>query len=184
MISKCLIFSVYSFVMIDLNINFHHDEYGDDKLNASIRLILGKNELMSMASVKNEKSWINTAYYCFDERLNFYFLSDPSTEHVKNIKENDSVALSIFDSSQKWDDNKKGLQIFGRCHKAKLNELPLAIKLYSDRFASFGQLIKNPGDFARNVLTSRFYVIYTDSLKLFDETNFGEEESIELVPKP
>lgn len=167
--------------MNNLEIKFVQDKYSDKKLNASIYSILDENKLLSLASIKDGKSWINAAYYCFDKYLNFYILSDPSTEHAKNIKDNSSVALSIFNSSQEWDDDKKGLQIFGRCHRAKLNELPVVIKLYTDRFASFGQFIKNPGDFAKNLLTSRFYVIKTDSLKLFDETNFGEEEFIELM---
>lgn len=168
---------------IKLNLQFENSKYNDESLNKSIQSILEHNGLLSMASINQGQSWINAAYYCIDENLNFYILSDPATEHAMNLKHNDSVALAIFDSCQKWDDDKKGLQIFGRCHKAKLSELPTAIRLYTERFASFGQFIKHPGDFAKSALTSRFYKIETDSIKLFDETNFGEEEFIKLIPQ-
>lgn len=166
--------------MINLNFKFNNQKYCDNDLNRSIQKILEDNILLSMASIKDTSSWINAAYYCFDKKFNFYILVDPATEHAKNTKSNNSVALAIFDSRQTWDEPKRGLQIFGQCKRATLLELPTAIKLYTKKFASFSQFIKHPDDFAKNALTSRFYKIEVNSLKLFDETNFGEEEFIEL----
>ena len=169
--------------MVNLNIKFGHEKYSDEALCRSIQAILSENELAGMASIRDGKSWASNAYYCFDKDLNFYALFDPHTQHAQNFKMNDSVALSIADSHQSWDVPKKGIQIFRTCRRAKLSELPKAISLYTDKFLSFGQFIKNPGDFAKGALDSRFYKITTDFLKLFDETNFGEEEFIELVPR-
>jgi uncharacterized protein YhbP (UPF0306 family) len=166
--------------MISTTLSFNHSEYSDKALNSSISDILNVNTLCSIATIKSSESYINTAYYCFNKHLDFYFISDPITQHVKNIEENPSVAVSIYESNQSWDNNKKGLQVFGTCEVATGNKLIEGTTLYLQRFAGLKQWIQHPDDFIKGIINTRLYLIKSNMLKLFDEDNFGEENFIVL----
>lgn len=166
--------------MTQTNFNFSHSEYSDEKLNASISRILNANILCSIASIKENESYIHTAYYCFNNKLNFYFISDPSTQHTKNIESNHSVAIALYDSKQPWDNNKCGLQIFGKCEIAKGLKLVEGTFQYLNRFAGLKQWIKHPDDFIKGAINSKMFLITPSSIKLFDEETFGEEVFISL----
>lgn len=166
--------------MVTLNFNFDHPEYSDEQLNGSISNILNSNELFSMASINNGKSYINTAYYCFNKNLNFFYISDPATRHTENILKNSSVAIAIFDSNQNWEKTKKGLQLFGNCTKASGKNLVEGTALYLKRFTGLKQWIQHPDDFIRGAINTQMYIINVESLKLFDENTFGEEIFITL----
>jgi len=166
---------------MQLKIDFKHPKYSNDELSKSILNILNENKLCSIATVNADgTSYINTAYFCFDEKLNFYILTDPNSQHCKNIEINNSVAMTVFDSHQPWDDDLQGLQINGKCKMAKGMHLINGTTRYLKRFAGLSELIKHPDDFAKGALKSRIYIIETNWIKLFDEKTFGEETYINL----
>lgn len=166
--------------MIKTALKFANSEYEDEQLNESISDILDSNTLMSVATIVENRSWIHTAYYCFNSTLELFMLTDPNAQHSKNVEKNSSVAIAISDSRQSWDENKKGLQIFGKCEKARGAKIAEALKLYVLRFAGLKEFVRHPDDFLRGAIHTRFYVIKPKSLKLFDETRFGEENFISL----
>lgn len=156
---------------------FKHRSFSDRQINQSIAEILKSNVLFSMASIKDKKeSWINTAYFAYSNKLIFYFLTPPTTQHSKNIKHNDSVALSVFDTHQVVTGKKRGLQIFGTCHRATGKEIGEGIQVYGKRFTGFRERIHTPDDFEKFKMESRIYVIVPHAIKIFDEVNFGEEK--------
>jgi len=166
--------------MTQINFKFNHPKYSDEDLNLSISRILNENILCSIASIKENESYIHTAYYCFNKKLNFFFLSDPATQHVQNIEKNLSVAIAIYDSKQSWDNNKCGLQVFGSCEIAKGTNLIEGTLLYLKRFAGLKQWIKHPDDFINGAINSKMFLITPSWIKLFDEKTFGEEVFISL----
>lgn len=169
--------------MIKVDLKYEHSSYSDIALNRSIIEILEGNILLAMATVKGVDSWICTAYYCYNNALEFYILTEPQSQHAQNLSENDSVALSIYNSSQNWDNEKRGLQVFGNCRRASGMEIAEAIKLYSNRFVGLGKRIKHPSDFKKGIIDSRFYKIDVRAMRLFDEVYFGKNEFIDLTPK-
>lgn len=169
--------------MITTTLVFGHSEYSDKVLNSSISDILNVNTLCSIATLKSGNSYIHTAYYCFNKHLDFYFISDPATQHTKNVEENPSIAMAIYDSRQSWDNNKAGLQIFGICKTATGAQLVEGTMLYLQRFTGLKQWIQHPDDFLKGAINSRMFLIETNWLKLFDENNFGEENFISLNVK-
>jgi uncharacterized protein YhbP (UPF0306 family) len=166
--------------MIHTKFKFDNTEYSDDDLNKSITNILNSNILCSIASIMENESYIHTAYYSFNDKLNFFYISDPETQHTKNIEVNQSVALSIYNSDQPWDNNKCGLQIFGKCEQATGSKLIDGTFLYLKRFAGLKQWIQHPDDFIKGAINSRMFVITPTWIKLFDEATFGEEVFISL----
>ena len=166
--------------MSQLTMKFNNPSFTDEALNLSITKILSSNILCSIASINKSESYIHTAYFCFNDKLKLYFISDPSTQHTANIKSNPSVAIAIYDSKQPWDDNKRGLQIFGKCEIAKGTKLIDGTLHYLKRFAGLKQWIKHPDDFIKGAINSKMFVITPSRIKLFDEETFGEEVFIEL----
>jgi nitroimidazol reductase NimA-like FMN-containing flavoprotein (pyridoxamine 5'-phosphate oxidase superfamily) len=50
--------------------------------------------------------WNSPVYIVYDEALNFYWASDTASQHSRNMHENPSVFLVIFDSSVPWGEGK------------------------------------------------------------------------------
>lgn len=167
---------------MNVNLSFAHKSFSDKQINQSLNKILKSNVLFSMASIKeSNESWINTAYFAYSDKLTFYFLTPPTAQHSKNVEENNSVAVSIFDSRQVVTGKKRGLQIFGICRRAKGEEIYEGIKIYGKRFSAFAAGIKRPEDFETNKMESRVYVIVPHTIKIFDEVIFGEEKWVTVT---
>src|SRR3972149_4861548 len=77
---------------------------------------LQSQNLVSIAT-RNDKLWVSVVYYVVDDKLNLYFLSEPTTEHCQNILKNAEVACAIFNSNQKVTDKKIGVQLHGKASK-------------------------------------------------------------------
>lgn len=167
-----------------MNIRFDHKEHSDAKLNKSISGILEKSILCSIATLgTNNTSYIHTAYFAFNDKLDLFFLSDPTTQHCINIEKNPSIAIAVSDSRQIWQEPKQGLQLFGTCQLAKGTSKISAEYQYIKRFVGYGDWIKVLTEKERKGFTSKFYIIKIDSLKIFDEPTFGEEVYITLKIK-
>lgn len=61
--------------------------------------IIKENLYFTLGTVgADNKPWVSPLFYCFDEELNFYWVSPKDSFHSKNIKENGRVSLVIFNS--------------------------------------------------------------------------------------
>ncbi|MFB6116279.1 MAG: pyridoxamine 5'-phosphate oxidase family protein [Candidatus Nanosalina sp.] len=140
----------------------------------SIRDIADENKLLALVTVSEGQEAFNaTAFYAFDDDLNFYILTEPNTDHCKNLRENSSISLSIYDSHQDWGDEKKGLQVFGKAEQVPEEEIPEVLELYLERFPELGEWVSEPGEM--DSIDSQFYVIRPEKIKIFDEPRFGKE---------
>lgn len=161
---------------------FQHPDYKSSELRESVFEILNSVPLWSMATVNGDgTAHINTAYFCFDEDFNFYFLTSPSSRHSENIHRNHSMAASIFDTDQQWGENPlSGLQIFGTCRITTAASEEIAFNEYGRRFPPYFMWMKSLTQQEKSDLESKFYCFRPQSLKLFDEKRFGEENFISL----
>lgn len=164
------------------NFRYDHDEFSDEMLNSSIYNILNSNTLLSMASVNDNKSWINTAFFCFNNYLDIFFLTEIESQHSKNLAGNNSVAVSIFDSNQQWGPGKlKGLQLFGICKKAQGIQLLEGTRLYLMRYPGVAKWLTKPEDLLKGLLGSWIYIFSPSRIKILYEELFGEENYISLL---
>lgn len=162
--------------MMQLTLQFHHAQYSNEQINKSLSEILASNTLLSMATLKdNRDPWINTVYYAYNEKLDFYLMTPTDTQHCTNLKTSSSVAVSISDSHQQPTDKKRGLQLFGTWELTTGPELEEGTKLYGTCFPWLSNYIKNVKDWETTTLQSRIYVIHTRTIKIFDEVLFGPE---------
>lgn len=141
---------------------------------------LAKYKLMSVATY-GEFPWIASVYYTFDNDVNLYFLSSPTTLHCKQIEKNNKVAVSVADSDQDIGALKRGLQISGiaaRISDAK--KLIHALRIWKQ---SLG--VKDPEltyeNMIKKVIHGRMYKITPKKIKLFDQKLFPVEDGEEPV---
>ena len=141
---------------------------------------LVKNKLMSVATF-GDFPWIASVYYTFDNDLNVYFLSSPTTLHCKQIEINNEVAISIADSDQDIGALKRGLQISGIAERiSDTKKVIHALKIWKQ---SLG--VKDPEltyeNMIKQVINGRMYKIIPKRIKLFGQKLFPVEDGEEPV---
>lgn len=68
-------------------------------LNKKAKQIIKESLYFVLGTVgQDNKPWVTPLFYCFDEELNFYWISPKDSLHSKNIEENGEVSLVIFNS--------------------------------------------------------------------------------------
>lgn len=167
---------------MNIDLSVAHKSFSDKQINQSITEILKPNILLSMASIKDKReSWINTVYFAYTTKLKLFFLTPTTAQHSKNVEENNSIAVSIFDSHQEVTGKKRGLQVFGVCRRAEGKEVKEGIAVYGRRFSGFAARVKALEDFERLKMESRIYVVTPHTIKIFDEVIFGEEKWVTVT---
>ena len=123
--------------------------------------------------------WIATVYYAYDNNLNLYFLSDPTTLHCQQIAQNQQVAVAIAESPQDANNLKRGLQISGVAVRLSQREKVVqALKLWKQYLH-----VRDP-KLTYKAVKNSMYQITPKRIKLFDQALFtvadGKEPVMEL----
>jgi uncharacterized protein YhbP (UPF0306 family) len=135
---------------------------------------LNSQHLMVLAT-SSDKPWSAIVYYAVDKQFNFYFLSEPTTEHCKIIAKNPFVACSVYNSSQKVTDKKIGVQLSGKAEKVQgIKTLKLAVTMWNKLNPGLKKFV-NVKSITRNKIHSKFYKIEPIKIKFFNEELYGEE---------
>ena len=143
-----------------------------------VRDILSSNQLCSIATVApRNRAHINTAFFAYSPNFEFYFLSDPDSLHCRNLLANPSLAMTIFDSRQRWQQAGRGLQLFGTCRRTHGQAAREAAKVYGSRFPAFGRWLSSSRAFerrqARLLRAYAFFRFLPTKVKILDEGRFG-----------
>lgn len=156
-------------------------DYSLEKAMESLHRIAEENELLALATVsENSEAFNATAFFAFDDEFNFYILTEPETNHGRNLEENSSISLSIYDSSQQWSDEKKGFQVFGEAEKLEEEKkISQAFKIYTQRFPGLKEFVSGPE--GMDGIDSEFYLIRPERIKIFDEPKFGKEIWLNVI---
>ncbi len=113
-------------------------EIREPQLRAAVLDIVRENVLCSIATVTPDgRPHINTAYFCYSEQLELYFLSHPRSLHCQNLSANSAAAMTIFSSSQQWGKCDVGLQLVGTGLPAEGADGKKAEELYTNRFSEY-----------------------------------------------
>ena len=148
--------------------------FSDERVLTSVFRILRENVLCSIATVTEQNlAHINTAYFCYSDELDLYFLSEPLSRHCRNLLANPSMAVAVYNSSQNWGGPDRGLQLFGTCRQARGAQAGKAERLYAERFPAYRDWVANLREDDAE-LGYRLYRFLTARLKVLDESEFGE----------
>ncbi len=152
--------------------------FSNQRLRRTILRVLRRNVLCSMSTVtRGNQAHINTAYFCYSDALELYFLSDSGSLHSKNLAANPSMAVTVFNSEQTWGNPDRGIQLFGTCREARGPQAKKAERLYGARFPLYTRLITGPSREeqrqAAQLRSYRFYQFVPHRAKVLDEGEFG-----------
>ena len=147
-------------------------KFSEAKIRNRILHLIQENTLCSLATVrKNNHAHISPVYFCYSADLELYFLSDPRSLHCQNLLTNSSMAVTVFDPSQKWGRADRGMQLFGTCSEAKGEYATQAEQLYGKRFQAYA---KWKTAHNKDVpFRYHFYRFVPREIKILDEGEFG-----------
>lgn len=141
---------------------------------------LGEYKFMTVATC-GEFPWIASVYYTFDNNLNLYFLSSPTTLHAKQIEKNNRVSVSIADSHQEINKLKRGIQLSGIAKQiSDVAKMKHALSLWKSSLD-----VRDPEltyeNMVKKIVTGRMYIIKPLRIKLFDQKLFPVDDGREPV---
>jgi uncharacterized protein YhbP (UPF0306 family) len=135
------------------------------RIAAAARRLLDASTLCAIATVSNGgRVHINTAYFAWSRAFDVVWVSDSHARHSRNLRANDRVAITVYDSSQTWGGPDRGIQLFGSAHELAQPADRDAEQIYANRFSEFG---------GADLGSYRFYCFHPRRLKLFDEHVLG-----------
>ena len=148
------------------------------RIKKSLFQVLDTNRLCSIATVaRGNRAHISTAFFAYSPSVELYFLSAPGSLHCRNLAANSSMAMTIFNSQQRWEDPGRGIQLFGTAHQARGPHSKLALAVYGARFPAFARWLKGRSQTERRQAARlRSYVFFRflpKRVKILDEVEFG-----------
>jgi uncharacterized protein YhbP (UPF0306 family) len=146
-----------------------------DRVLDSLIEIMGGTELCSLSTVTPEgEAHSAHVYFAYSPRLELCFLSDPGSIHCSNLRTNPTMAVSVYDSTQRnfSESGDRGIALYGRCGEAKGREAHRAEETYGTRFKPYKAWREGP-DFVKEVQRWRFFRFVASRMKVFDEPKFG-----------
>jgi len=133
---------------------------------------------MSLATSRDNSPFVASLFYANDG-FTVYFLSSPKSEHSINLSRNPSVAITINKDYSEWR-KIKGLQIKGKAYKVSQQELPTAMKIYSEKHP-FVKFIFGEGNFLPKIDDVQFFKVIPETIRLINnEVAFGYKVEIRL----
>jgi uncharacterized protein YhbP (UPF0306 family) len=92
--------------------------------------IIASNSYLTIATATNEGNpWITPVFYACDTNYHFYWYSRKETKHTTLIRENNRVALVIFNPNAS-DVEAKGVYIQAIAAEVPEDQLPLVLPVY------------------------------------------------------
>lgn len=153
----------------------------EDEARKSIMRILTEEKLCCVSTLgPTGLPHLHTCYFASDlESGRIFYISDVKSKHSRNLIERREVAVSVFRQTKKWGDAIFGAQIEGAARIINETHPKSILGLYRDKFPESQEYLANGlvGDFSG----SRIFEISIDLIKVIDEAEFGEDESITLV---
>ncbi|TMM32951.1 MAG: hypothetical protein E6F93_07005 [Actinobacteria bacterium] len=128
------------------------------------RSLLDASTLCAIASFSGRQAHVNTAYFAWADDFRLIWLSEPGAKHSRNVRDNGSVAIAVFDSHQTWGTSDRGVQLFGSARELKGKQAEAAERAYAKRFPDYRR--EDNSAYA-------FYSLRPRRLKLFDERTLG-----------
>lgn len=88
------------------------------------------SQFLALGTAGTDGPWVNAVYFAFDKHFTLYFLSEPSTVHMRAIEKDGRVSCAVFNSTQPAEGPVVGLQIVGDASWVSPEEAESACKVY------------------------------------------------------
>ena len=99
---------------------------------------MNASPLCSLATVSpGGRAHINHMYFAWDDKFSVFWISDPDSQHSRNLARTSSAAVTIYDSRQIWGRPDRGIQLFGTAAVANTRASQHARNVYEMRFRDY-----------------------------------------------
>jgi hypothetical protein len=158
--------------MQEMNKNTH------ECVRETILELLNRHNTITLATSRDDTPFAASLFYANDG-LTIYFISSPKSDHSINLSRNPNVAITINKDHSEWR-TIKGLQIKGKAYRVPEEELPKAIKAYSEKHP-FVKLFFGDSGFSSRIEDVRFFKVIPETIRLIDNgVAFGYKVEIRL----
>lgn len=156
--------------------NFDWKKYIGERLESTHYCALGTND--------KEGVWVNPVYFAYDDKYNFYFISQPHSRHMQNMAENSQVSLAIYSTAQDTQGDVTGIQLVG---KARILTEEMGVKhaydaYYGRKYPGTGRHPEEDEDPYINNPEWQFVEVVPTKMYYFDTRFF--DETRQEVPLP
>jgi hypothetical protein len=143
---------------------------------------IAAHNTLTLATEQDGRPWASSLFYANDG-FTLYVVSDPETQHAKNLKGNPRVAVTIAEDHRDWRAI-TGLQLEGTCEEiGHPVDAARALAIYATKFSFIGDLLRAPKTLGSAMAKARFHRINPRWVRLIDNTRgFGHKEEIHLDP--
>src|SRR4030088_2378959 len=112
--------------------------FSSARLQVVARRLMNASPLCSLATVSpGGRAHINHMYFAWDDRFNVFWISDPDSQHSRNLARTSSAAVTIYDSRQIWGRPDRGIQLFGTAGVTNGRASQQARNVYEVRFRDY-----------------------------------------------
>ncbi|MEK7060765.1 MAG: pyridoxamine 5'-phosphate oxidase family protein [Patescibacteria group bacterium] len=140
-------------------------------LRSLITEYLSKATLMQVATSRDDKPWVCSVYFAFDDKRNLYWISSTQRRHSQELRNNEHVAGAIV-LPHTMGDKVRGLQFEGIAKEITDQKSAAdAMQWYAKRFGLPEDRVKR---IVENTDGHVVYMITPSSYVLFDEVNFPD----------
>ena len=146
------------------------------RLQAEARKLMNASPLFALATVApGGRAYISHMYFAWTDSFDVCWISDPDSQHSRNLAKNRSSAVTIYNSAQTWGRPDRGIHLFGTAGEVHGRLAREAEQAYAKRFASYGGLDDS----------LRLYRFRPRTAQLFDERSLapGTLVTANVTPK-
>jgi uncharacterized protein YhbP (UPF0306 family) len=152
----------------------------------NIRYYLKERTTLTLATVSDAGPWVAAVFFAEDERLNLYFVSDPTTRHCMEAAAHPEIAATVHEDCRTWH-SIQGLQIRGSVGAVAEEGRSAIQNLFLKKFPDVAELIQasegsNDRLIADRLMQSKFYCITPSWIRFIDNTKgFGHRSEVTLA---
>ncbi len=111
-----------------------------------VRECLDSTTIASVATQDVGGVWVTSVYFSYDGKFNIYFISPAATRHMKAIKSNPKVAISMFTPQSAAGTYQIGLQIEGTATIVPDEEIEEVYSIRTKRLAADNHWVPQPNE--------------------------------------
>ncbi|GIW47904.1 MAG: pyridoxamine 5'-phosphate oxidase [Deltaproteobacteria bacterium] len=147
-------------------------------IKEAILEMLARHNTMSLATSRDNCPFASSLFYA-NNGFTIYFLSSPRSQHSINIYRNPQVAITINKDYTEWREI-KGLQIRGKAYTVPKEEIPIAVRVYSEKYPFF-KLLPLESNLALRLAGVEFFKVVPEVVRLINnEMGFGYKVELRI----
>ena len=140
---------------------------------------LNSTEFLALSTCRNGRTWTCPVFFAYDEKFNFYFISQPGSKHMQNILVNGEISVAIYSTNQSAAGDVFGVQFSGKAVMLPDSEVEKAFQIYYARSPKAAVMKDNkPEKYKGSKVAWKFVKIIPSEIHIFDTKSFRRRKKV------